>query len=1023
MPNILISDAIVGEKDGFVEFIVRLDAAATTDVSVQFNNFSGSAGYSDFSETDGTLTFAAGETVKTIRIPITDDVARERDESFFVELYNPRGGTIARQIGTATIIDNDAPSGTPVVRIEDPVVDEKNGTVTFAVILDRPSGAAVRMNYATRNGTARSGSDFEAESGALVFKAGETVKLVTVALNDDKRAEASETFDLVLSRVRGAVAYDAVGTATIGASDATPSTRPNLSVADVVLGEKDGYVDFVIRLDAPATGTVRVSYNTYSGSAGYSDFDENDGFLTFAAGETVKTVRVPVVDDAGREARENFFLELYNATGAAIAKNVGTATIVDNDAPSGTPIVSVADLVVDEASGEVVLTVILDRPSAGVVTMDFATRNGTATAGQDYSNLSGSLSFGPGETVRTVRVPLLDEALAEGSESFDLVLSNLSGATTLDPTGTVTIAANDGTPVTRPSISVDDVVVGEADAYVDFVVRLSAPGTDRVTVSYNSFSGLAGYSDFQENDGYLTFAAGETVKTVRIPIVDDSARERIETFFLEVYNASGASIAKNIGTAMIFDNDAPSGVPVVSVRDFVVDEASGEAVFVVALDRPSGTIVSLDFATANGTALAGRDYTAVSGSLNFGVGETVKTIRVAITDDSLAENSETFSLVLSNIANATALVGRGTAIIGENDAAPVTRPNIAISDVTVGEQDGFADFLVRLDAPCTDAVSVQYNSYSGSAGYSDFGENDGYLTFAPGEMVKTVRVPITDDAAREVRESFFVELYNAAGATISRSVGTGAIIDNDQPSGTPVVALRDIVVDETSKEATFVVTLDRPSGSVVTIDYATADGRAKGRQDYAAVEGTLVFAPGETSKSVSVVVVDDTRRENNEDFQLVLSGAEGARLGDDAAVATIARNDGAPETRPTLSISSAQIGERGGYVDLLVSLSGPGVNPVSVSYNSYSNTAGYSDFVENDGLLTFTPGETAKVIRIEINDDTLAEAKETFFVELFNATNAFVDTTPATVTILDNDTANLWTAGSQYLPQMDVCLV
>ena len=355
---------------------------------------------------------------------------------------------------------------------------------------------------------------------------------------------------------------------------------------------------------------------------------------------------------------------------ATIARKSATATIIDNDAQSGTPQVSINDFVVDEAAGTASFVITLDRPSAGVVSLNYATQDGTALAGSDYVAASGTLTFAPGETAKTVKVGLINDTLQEGAEAFSLALSGLIGATVLNPVGTAVIGANDEPVVTRASISIDDVVVGEQDGFADFVVRLDAPTSAPLTVNYSTVNSTAtGFSDYIPASGTLTFAPGETVKTVRVQVTDDFDTEGPEVFTMNLSTPSAnATIARKSATATIVDNDAPSGTPRVSIGDLVVDEAAGTANFVITFDRPSASVVSINYATQDGTALAGSDYVAASGTLKFAAGETAKTVKVLVTDDSLHEGAETFSLALSGLAGATALDPVGTATIDDNDA-------------------------------------------------------------------------------------------------------------------------------------------------------------------------------------------------------------------------------------------------------------------------------------------------------------------------------------------------------------------
>ena len=425
------------------------------------------------------------------------------------------------------------------------------------------------MNYATQDGApitgasaALAGADYVATSGTLNFAPGETVETVQVPLINDNLQEGAEAFSLALSGLVGATALNPVGTAVIAANDEPVVSKANISIDDVAVGEQDGFADFVIRLDAPTAVPVTVVYTTISSTATstYSgDFVYGSGTLTFAAGETVKTVRVQLTDDAIEEGTEVFTMNLSTpSANATIARATGTATIIDNDAPSGTPQVSISNLTVDEAAGTANFLITLDRPSAGVVSIDYATQDGApitgvpaAQAGADYVAASGTVKFAAGETAKTVKIQLINDNLQEGAEAFSLALSGLVGATALNPVGTAVIAANDEPVVSKANISIDDVVVGEQDGFADFVIRLDAPASAAITVSYNTAGGTASSlygSDFVTSTGILTFAPGETVKTVRVQLTDDAVEEGTEVFTMNLSTPSAnATIARAVG--------------------------------------------------------------------------------------------------------------------------------------------------------------------------------------------------------------------------------------------------------------------------------------------------------------------------------------------------------------------------------------------------------------------------------------------------------------------------------------------
>jgi Ca2+-binding RTX toxin-like protein len=283
--------------------------------------------------------------------------------------------------------------------------------------------------------------------------------------------------------------------------------------------------------------------------------------VTFAPGETAKTVRIILSPDSTVEGDQLFYFDIYNSSANVTRPDpIAEVWIIDNDAPAGTPSASVTSMVVDEAQGTATFVVRLDRPATGTVTMNYATQDGSALAGADYTTASGSLIFAAGEVVRTVTVTLANDGANEGNETFRLGLSNLSGATSLVPFGTATIWASDAPAVSQSNAFVDDVAVGEDKLYVDVIIRLEQPNAATATVYYDTRSATASTSDYIGQSEFVTFAPGETAKTVRIILSPDSTVEGDQLFYFDIYNSS-ANVTRPDPTAevWIIDNDAPSG--------------------------------------------------------------------------------------------------------------------------------------------------------------------------------------------------------------------------------------------------------------------------------------------------------------------------------------------------------------------------------------------------------------------------------------------------------------------------------
>jgi probable HAF family extracellular repeat protein len=224
---------------------------------------------------------------------------------------------------------------TPLVIIGDVSVTEGNsGTraAIFTVSLSAASGETVTVAYATADGTATAGSDYQAKSSTLTFTPGETSKTITVLVNGDRLPEPNETFSVSLSNPTNATIADGLGIGTI------LDDEPRISISDVskVEGKKNQTTrfTFTVTLSAAYDQAVTMSFRTVDGSATTSDggYTAKTGTLTFAPGETTKTITIEVKGDSKREANETFYLDLFGSSSNALfTKNRGVGTILNDD--------------------------------------------------------------------------------------------------------------------------------------------------------------------------------------------------------------------------------------------------------------------------------------------------------------------------------------------------------------------------------------------------------------------------------------------------------------------------------------------------------------------------------------------------------------------------------------------------------------------------------------------------------------------------------------------------------------------
>ena len=450
LSELAVNDVRAAEGAGTLGFVVRLDPAADEAVTVDYQTSDGSAqAGSDYTATSGTLTFAAGETSKTIAVPILDDDLEENDETLTVTLGNAANGEVDDATATGTIEDNDQAevvvvTATPTVGIAGGSGKEgDDDSIVFAVTLDQAASAEVTVDYATSDGTAHAGDDYTAKSGTLTFSAGTTSKTISVSIENDVENEADETFTVTLSNASGADLGSASATGTINNRRVEPLTASFSGMPT----EHDGS-SFTFELHF--SENPEVSFRTLRDHA----FTVDEGDVTRAqrknpqSADKNKAWTITVEPDGN----DTISLTLPETTSCssnrAICTGDGRKLSHSTSATvAGPPSISVADATVTEAADAVLaFTVSLSRSSGSNVTVDYATSDGTATAGADYTATSGTLTISAGSTAASIDVPVLDDSHDDGGETLTLTLSNAANGTLGDSTATGTIENSDPLP-------------------------------------------------------------------------------------------------------------------------------------------------------------------------------------------------------------------------------------------------------------------------------------------------------------------------------------------------------------------------------------------------------------------------------------------------------------------------------------------------------------------------------------------------------------------------------------------------
>ena len=780
---------------------------------------------------------------------------------------------------------------------------------------------------------------------------------------------------------------------------------PTFTVSDAEAAEDDRHLEFTISLSESIPVWSRVKYSTADGTAtkgeDYVETKSRGPGVEFNAGETSKTVQVPLIDDNVFEGDETLTLYLTEPWRARLSSDsesgVGTITD-DNDLPG----LSIADKEVAETAGQVEMVVRLSEASTAQVTVEWSTVEtsgaGSATPGADYTAAGGTLTFPAGSLEQRLTVPVLDDQVDEADrESLEVVLSNPVGASPMQPPNDrsmLTILDNDqrGVAVTPTSL---DLLEGATGRYT--VALTSQPSNpEGVTVEVNVPAG-AGLS---VNPPRLTFTpqAWHNPRTVTVYAQPDAnSTDPSPVTLTHTVSGSdyGAVTADNV-TVRVTDR------PVLSVTDRTVAEDAGQITIQVRLNRAGTETVTVNWAAVDGTATAGSDFTGqLSGALSFAPNVTSQTITLMVTDDTVdEEDQETFTIVLTDPANA-GVAGPGTIKITDNEDPPV----LSITETEVGsEETGFAKFTVALAAsPSTQRVvtvdwkTVRFVGDRAGIPGVDYISANGSLTFQPGILERHFYVTISDDDTVESTERYRVGLSNPHGAQLpDPALITASILDDDGPG--IEITPTELAVPE-GAEGDYTVRLTGPPNQNATVTVTVPTGTDLTVQPLSL---TFTRANWRQPQTVTVTAAEDDDILDDSQVTITHRAAGGWYddvVGDDVTV-TIQEND-----FPTLSIADNNAGEDDGAIEFTLTLSQASDKDVSASWSTANGTATAGEDYQAvaDRRVTIGAGTTRQTVSVTVLDDGAVDPNETFTVTLTDPVNTTLDDGTATGTIVDDD--------------------
>ena len=916
-------------------------------------------------------------------------------------------------------------------------VSQAAGSITVTVDRTNGSDEAVTVDYTTNNGTA-TGANYTPVSGTLSWAAGDASgKTIEVPLSATPFS-GTLSFDLVLSQPGGGatIGTPASATVSITGNGAPPANSGSLefSAPSYAIAQSAKSVTVTVSRSGGSSGAVTVAYATSDGTAvSGTNYTATSGSLNWAAGDTSsKTFAVPVSATAF-SGTLSFSVALSQASGGATLGTPATATVsvTGSGAPpvdSGTLEFSAPSYAIAQSAKSVTVSVSRSGGSGGAVTVAYATSNGTAISGANYTAKSGTLNWAAGDTsAKTFAVPISATAF-NGTLSFSVSLSQAAGGATLGTPATaiVSVAGSGVPPANSGSLefSASSYSIAQSAGSVTVSVSRSGGSSGAVTVDYATSNGTAvSGTNYTATSGALNWASGDTsAKTFVIP-VSKTAFIGSLSFDVTLSQAKGGATLGTpaAATVSITGSGAPpgsSGKLAFSASTYAVNQSVRSVTVSVNRSGGSSGAATVAYATSNGTAVSGTNYTATSGTLNWAAGDaSAKTFSVLISTTAF-NGTLSFSVALSTPTGGATLGTPTTATVSVTGSGvpPANSGSLefSASSYSIAQSTGSVSISVSRSGGSSGAVTVAYATSNGTAvSGTNYTAASGTLNWGSGDTsAKSIAVPLSAIAFNGTL-SFSVALSTATGganlgtpATATVSItGSGVPPAN---SGSLEFSASTYSIAQSAGSVTISVSRSGGSSGAVTVAYATSNGTAVSGKNYTAASSTLNWAAGDASAKTFAVPVSTTAFAGSLSFSVALSTATGgATLGAPATATVSITGTGLPGTL-AFAASTYALVQSTGSVTLAVNRSGGSSGAVTVAYATSNGTAAAGmNYTSESGTLSWAAADaTPKTIVVPISS-TVISGPVNFTVSLSQPTGGATIGTPASSTVTINPSSTL----------------
>ena len=951
---------------------------------------------------------------------------------------------------------------------------KEGGTSTYSLVLDTEPTDTVTVTVASEQGDL-----IRLTPETLTFTPSNwsTTQTISVVSLDDG-ADTSFRHAYIAHRVSGGD-YGSVSVGNISLIIEN-TTQAYIYLDDAQASESDGYVEFTVSVRPILTTVpVVVRYTTVDGTAAAgTDYTRqvNTGqtykIFSIPANGGAATIRIPITDnEVYGPAKKTFTLQLTNQNNKALLDGdatslTATGSIIDDDPK---PVVSVAgpagDLsyVSEDKKGPVTFTLTLTGRSAADVTVDYATgqaqvlsglaaRQGItpATAGEDYTAATGTVTFSPGDATKQVTVQLTDDDVSEDTEFFGFKISNAKNAQLRNKAtkevADVGLLDDDprGVAIDPTSISLEEPAPGEAAVASSYTVKLNSKPTDTVTVTIggaNPAVSLSGATLSNTNTLTFTTSNWDTAQTVTVTPVED-ANGIAETITLAHIQSGGdyTGIAADSVTVNVTDSDTRNVV--LSPTSLTVTEGDDTGVsYTVRLSTQPSDTVSVSIGGHSGTDLSISGTTlSNSNTLTFSTSNwnTAQMVTVKAGHDGNADD-ESETLTHSASGGDYANLTKDLPVTVTDDAPATVTVSFGSAAYTVAESDdsdttGVTENTVQVtvtlsaDPERTVVIPIEAANEGGAttADYSGVPQN---VTFDSGDTSKSFTFTSAHDTVDDDNESVLLAFGTLPDGVSPGTPATTAvtITDDDVPSvtvsfGSAVYTVAEsddpdtTDVTENTVEVTITLSADPERTVVIPIEKDNQGGATTA--DYSGVPQNVTFDSGDTSKSFTFTAAHDTVDDDGESVNLSFAATlpTGVTAGTPATSAVSITDDDVPSVTVSFGSAAYTVAESDdsdttnvteNTVEVTVTLSADPertvVIPIEKTNQGGASDSDYSGVPQN---VTFDSGETSKSFTFTAAHDTVDDDGESVKLS-FGATlpDGVSAGTPnqATVSITDDD--------------------